>query len=114
MLQDFIEVRGLGLLNIRTIFGETAVRRKMKLRLIAHLDRPQAGQRNPTERLPLAEITEDILGVTIRKVTLPVAAGRNLAVLVEAAVRNEILKLRGIDSTAEFMARQRQQLDKAE
>ena len=113
MLKDFIEVRGLGVLNIRTIFGETAVRRKMKLRLLAHLERPQpGGARNPAERLPLMEQSEEILGVNVRKVTIPVAAGRNLAVLVEAAVRNTILKLRGIDSTAEFLARQREQMDK--
>jgi len=111
LLKDFIEVRGLGLLNIRTIFGETAVRRKMKLRLIAHLERPAAAStRHAAERLPLAELAEEILGVTVRKVTIPVAAGRNLAVLVEAAVRNEILKLRGIDSMAEFMQRQKQQM----
>ena len=110
MLKDFIEVRGLGLLNIRTIFGETAVRRKMKLRLIAHLERPSSATRHAAERLPLAEVSEEILGVTVRKVTIPVAAGRNLAVLVEAAVRNEILKLRGIDSMAEFVARQKQQM----
>jgi HPr kinase/phosphorylase len=114
MLIDFIEVRGLGLLNIRTIFGETAVRRKMKLRLIAHLERPQPGVRDPAERLPLAELSEEILGVPVRKVIVPVAAGRNLAVLVEAAVRNEILKLRGIDSTAEFLARQKLQMDEEE
>jgi HPr kinase/phosphorylase len=114
MLKDFLEVRGLGLLNIRTIFGETAVRRKMKLRLLAHLARPQPGGRDAAERLPLTEQSEEILGVTVRKVTVPVAAGRNLAVLVEAAVRNEILKLRGIDSTAEFLARQKQQMDKGE
>jgi HPr kinase/phosphorylase len=114
MLKDFIEVRGLGLLNIRTIFGETAVRRKMKLRLIAHLERPVPGGRNPSERLPLAELSEEILGVTVRKVINPVAAGRNLAVLVEAAVRNEVLKLRGIDSTAEFLARQKQQMQDSE
>jgi HPr kinase/phosphorylase len=112
MLKDFIEVRGLGLLNIRTIFGETAVRRKMKLRLVAHLQRPQPGGRDLAERLPLAELSEQILGVTVHKVIIPVAAGRNLAVLVEAAVRNEILKLRGIDSTAEFLARQKQQMEK--
>jgi HPr kinase/phosphorylase len=112
MLKDYLEVRGLGLLNIRTIFGETAVRRKMKVRLIAHLERPQPGGRDPGERLPLAELSEAILGVTVRKVNIPVAAGRNLAVLVEAAVRNEILKLRGIDTTAEFLARQKQQMDK--
>jgi len=114
MLKDFIEVRGLGLLNIRTIFGETAVRRKMKLRLVAHLAKPLPGGRDPTERLPLAALSEDILGVTIRKVVIPVAAGRNLAVLVEAAVRNEILKLRGIDSTQEFLSRQQQQMQQEE
>jgi HPr kinase/phosphorylase len=110
MLKDFLEVRGLGLLNIRTIFGETAVRRRMKLRLICHLQRPHPGGRDAAERLPLAELSEEILGVTVRKVNIPVAAGRNLAVLVEAAVRNEILKLRGIDSTAEFLARQKKQM----
>jgi HPr kinase/phosphorylase len=114
LLKDFIEVRGLGVLNIRTIFGETAVRRKMKLRLVCHLVRPAPGARDPAERLPLAELTEEILGVTIRKVNIPVAAGRNLAVLVEAAVRNEILKLRGIDSMAEFLARQAQEIKKGE
>jgi len=114
LLKDFIEVRGLGVLNIRTIFGETAVRRKMKLRLIAHLDKPVPGGRDPAERLPLAELSEEILGVTVRKVNIPVAAGRNLAVLVEAAVRNEILKLRGIDSMAEFLARQTQEIQKGD
>jgi HPr kinase/phosphorylase len=114
LLKDFIEVRGLGVLNIRTIFGETAVRRKMKLRLVAHLARPAPGARDPTERLPLSALTEEILGVTVRKVMIPVAAGRNLAVLVEAAVRNEILKLRGIDSMAEFLARQSQEIGKGD
>ncbi|MGE5640918.1 MAG: HPr(Ser) kinase/phosphatase [Clostridia bacterium] len=111
MLRDFLEVRGLGLLNIRTIFGETAVRPKMKLKLIAHLERPLPGGRDAGERLPLADMSEDILGVTVRKVVIPVAAGRNLAVLIEAAVRNHILKLRGVDSMAEFMARQREALE---
>jgi HPr kinase/phosphorylase len=114
LLKDFIEVRGLGVLNIRTIFGETAVRRKMKLRLVTHLSRIPSSSRDPSERLPLSELTEEILGVTVRKVIIPVAAGRNLAVLVEAAVRNEILKLRGIDSMAEFLARQNQEMQKGE
>src|SRR3954453_18694836 len=109
MLKDFLEVRGLGLLNIRTIFCETAVRRKMRLKLVAHLERQALG-RDPTGPLPLAALSEDILGVTVGKVIIPVAAGRNLAVLVEAAVRNQILKLRGIDSMAEFVARQSREL----
>ena len=110
MLKDFLEVRGLGLLNIRTIFGETAVRPKMKLKLIAHLERPAPGGRDAAERLPLADMAEDVLGVTVRKVVIPVAAGRNLAVLIEAAVRNHILQLRGVNSMAQFMARQEQAL----
>ena len=104
MLRDYLEVRGLGLLNIRTIFGETASRRKMKLKLIVHLQKPVAGADAP--RLPLDAQTQEILGVAIRKVVVPVAAGRNLAVLLEAAVRNSILQLRGIDSMQDFIERQ--------
>lgn len=104
MLPDFLEVRGLGLLNIRTIFGETASRRKMKLKLIVHLQKTSTAVDAP--RLPLDAQTHEVLGVPIRKVVIPVAAGRNLAVLLEAAVRNTILQLRGIDSMQDFMDRQ--------
>jgi HPr kinase/phosphorylase len=105
MLRDFLEVRGLGVLNIRSIFGETAVRPRKALRLIAHLEAPMPGS-EPRERLNTRSGTQDILGVEVPTVTLPVAPGRNLAVLVEAAVRNHILLTRGIDSTREFIARQ--------
>lgn len=108
MLRDYLEVRGLGLLNIRTIFGETASRRKMNLKLIVHLQKPLAGIDAP--RLPLDAQTQEILGVPIRKVVIPVAAGRNLAVLLEAAVRNTILQLRGIDSMEGFVTRQQRAL----
>lgn len=108
MLRDYLEVRGLGLLNIRTIFGETASRRKMKLKLIVHLQRPLRGADGP--RLPLDAQAQEILGVPVRKVVIPVAAGRNIAVLLEAAVRNSILQLRGIDSMGDFINRQQQAL----
>ena len=108
ILRDFLEVRGLGLLNIRTIFGETASRRKMRLKLIVHLHRQQPGVDTP--RLPFEAQTQEILGVNIRKVNIPVAAGRNLAVLLEAAVRNTILQFRGIDSLNEFIARQQEEV----
>lgn len=110
LLKDFIEVRGLGLLNIRTVFGETACRRKMRLKLIVHLQRPNATLPEMA-RLPLDALTENVLGVPVRKVVLPVAAGRNLAVLLEAAVRSTILLLRGIDSMDEFLQRQQQALE---
>jgi HPr kinase/phosphorylase len=105
LLRDFLEVRGLGVLNIRSIFGETAVRPRKALRLIVHLDAPESGA-EPRDRLATRSGTQDILGVEIPTVTLAVAPGRNLAVLVEAAVRNHILLTRGVDSTREFIARQ--------
>jgi HPr kinase/phosphorylase len=108
MLRDFLEVRGLGLLNIRTIFGETASRRKMKLKLIVYLQKTAAAADAP--RLPLDAQTQEVLGVPVRKVVIPVAAGRNLAVLLEAAVRNTILQLRGIDSLQDFMDRQQRMM----
>ncbi|SFU95318.1 HPr(Ser) kinase/phosphatase [Pseudoduganella namucuonensis] len=107
LLQNLLEVRGLGLLDIKAIFGETAVRRKMRLKLIVHLVRRSALEEE-VERLPFHFPTEDVLGLPVRKVVIPVAAGRNIAVLLEAAVRNTILQLRGIDTLQEFMERQRQ------
>lgn len=104
LLQNLLEVRGLGLLDIRAIFGETSVRRKMRLRLIIQLVRRSAI--DEYERLPLEALTQNLLGLPIRKVVIPVAAGRNLAVLAEAAVRNTVLQLRGVDTMREFMERQ--------
>jgi HPr kinase/phosphorylase len=114
LLMDFLEVRGLGMLNIRTIFGETAVRRRKNLKLIVQLEKPVGGHVPGIERLPLNASVEQILDVDIRQVQLPVAAGRNLAVLVEAAVRNYVLQLRGIDSTQEFIQRQERYLGSQE
>jgi HPr kinase/phosphorylase len=112
LLKDFLEVRGLGMLNIRTIFGETAVRTKKNLKLIVQMEKPVGGVIPGLDRLPLNASSEDIMGISIRKVVLPVAAGRNLAVLAEAAVRNYVLQLRGIDSTQEFIQRQEKQLSR--
>lgn len=106
LLRDFLEVRGLGVLNIRTIFGEAALRPRKNLKLVVRLERPAGHDLSLMERLPLKPGTERLMGVDMRKVTIPVAAGRNIAVLVEAAVRNYVLQLRGIDSTQEFIARQ--------
>ena len=110
LLKNLLEVRGLGLLDIKAIFGETAVRPKMNLKLVVHLLGPQPGHAR-YERLPLDNETTDIIGVAVRKVVMPVTAGRNLAVLVEAAVRNSILLLRGINTIATFMENQRLSMD---
>ena len=104
LLQNLLEVRGIGLLDIKAIFGETAVRRKMRLKLIVHLVRKETLEKE-FERVPYEPLYEDILEVPVRKVVIAVDAGRNLAVLVEAAVRNTILQLRGIDTYREFIER---------
>jgi HPr kinase/phosphorylase len=111
LLRNLLEVRGIGLLDIRAIFGETAVRRKMRLKLIVHLVRKETMERE-YERLPYEPLTQDVLGVPVLKVVIQVVAGRNIAVLVEAAVRNTILQLRGIDTYQEFVERQRREMER--
>jgi HPr kinase/phosphorylase len=110
LLLNLLEVRGIGLLDIKAIFGETAVRRKMRLKLLVHLVRKETMERE-FERLPYEPLFDDILGVPVRKVVIAVDAGRNLAVLVEAAVRNTVLQLRGIDTYAEFVRRHQKAMD---
>lgn len=111
ILKDFLEVRGIGIINIKSIFGETAVRPRKTLRVIVHLEDHSNEKFSDLDRLQVNATFQEILGVAIRKVTIPVAAGRNLAVLVEAAVRNFVLNLRGIDSTREFIERQQRLMD---
>jgi len=111
VLRDFLEVRGIGILNIRTIFGETAVRPRKLLKLLVHLEDHSNEAFSDLDRLQVNATYQDVLSVPIRKVTIPVAAGRNLAVLVEAAVRNFVLNQRGIDSTKEFIERQQKLME---
>ena len=110
LLQNMLEVRGLGLLDIKAIFGEAAMRRRKRLRLIVELTRNQDYDAN-FERLQLPNLTQEVLGMQVRKVLIPVAAGRNLAVLIEAAVRNTILQLRGINTLEDFMERHRKAME---
>ena len=112
LLQNLLEVRGIGLLDIRAIFGESAVRRRMRLRLIVHLVRKETMERE-YERMPYQPLTQDVLGVPVLKVVVQVVAGRNIAVLVEAAVRNTILQLRGIDTYQEFLERHRRAMERS-
>jgi HPr kinase/phosphorylase len=111
LLMNLLEVRGIGLLDIKAIFGETAVRRKMRVKLIVHLVRKETLERE-FERMPYEPLYEKILDVPVRKSVIAVDAGRNLAVLVEAAVRNTILQLRGIDTYKDFTERHQRALDR--
>lgn len=111
LLQDMLEVRGLGILDISEMFGDTAVKRNKYLRLIVHLERqdPQTDPK-PVDRLYGDVGHRRVLELDIPLITLPVAAGRNLAVLVEAAVRSHILKGKGIDAAQTFIDRQAHQM----
>ena len=110
LLQNLLEVRGIGLLDIKAIFGETAVRRRMRLKMIVHLVRKETMERD-YDRMPHEPLYQQVLGIPVRKVVIQVVAGRNIAVLVEAAVRNTILQLRGVDTYQEFTQRHRRAMD---
>jgi HPr kinase/phosphorylase len=112
LLRDFLEVRGLGLLNIRYLFGETAVKVKKNLKLIVELFKPSAEEMGQLNRLDMEASRENMIGVEVPVVRIPVAAGRNLAVLVEVAVRNHILKSRGINPMEQFAIRQQAEIDR--
>ncbi|TCS70452.1 Hpr(Ser) kinase/phosphatase [Sulfuritortus calidifontis] len=112
LLRGFMEVRGLGVLDIRRLFGEAAVKFKKNLKLIVHLT--PAEQWQDVDRLAIQSGSETILGVEIPKVSIPLAVGRNLAVLVEVAVRNHILRQHGINSTEEFVNLQHQAMQGGE
>lgn len=111
LLRDLLEVRGLGVLNVREMFGHTAVKKSKYLRLIINL-KPH---RDGTEPDAMTRITGDnstyeVLDMQVPMLTIPVAPGRNLSVLVEAAVRSHMLKSQGIDPARTFMDRQARQL----
>lgn len=105
-LRDFLEVRGLGILNIRAMFGECAVLRSKTLNLIIDLQPLDHRQLECIDRLTGSLTASNILGVAIPKIIMPVAPGRNLAILVEAAVRHQILRIRGYDAGVDFIDRQ--------
>ena len=111
LLSEFLEVRGLGILNIRAMFGDSAIKQSKYLRLIVHLKRMTDAELSTMERLSPMQDVRDVLGVLIPQVTIPVAPGRNLGILVEAAVRNHMLKLKGYDANDVFIERQQRFID---
>jgi len=112
LLQDFLEVRGLGVLNIRELFGDNSVKPTKPLDLIIQLEHADKLMSMEQDRLKIASQQEKILGVKIPKFLIPVAAGRNIAVLVEVALRNHMLLLRGVNGTRQFMQRQAREMKK--
>jgi HPr kinase/phosphorylase len=111
LLQDLLEVRGLGVLNIREMFGHTAVKPSKYLRLVIHLKPMLVGEETDAMTRLTGDVSRrNVLDVDVPKITIPVAPGRNLAVLVEAAVRSHVLKSKGIDPAQTFIDRQAHQM----
>lgn len=106
ILKDFMEVRGLGVLNIRAMYGDHAIKQNKYLKLIIHLVHMTHEQQMKMDRLYGSRSSRKILKVDIPEIVLPVASSRNLAVMVEAAVRNFILSDQGHSAADEFIQRQ--------
>jgi HPr kinase/phosphorylase len=109
MLRDFLEVRGLGILNVRAMFGASAIKQNRNLRLIIILQELENAAE--IDRLHGSKRMRKIQDVEIPEITLPVGPGRNLAVLLEAAVRNHILNTKGYDASQAFIDRQKRRLE---
>ena len=108
LTRHHMEVRGLGVINIRDLFGVAATRLSKRMELVVQLERWDAGREY--DRLGLEEDTWDLFGVKIPLVHMPVAPGRNLAILVEVAARNQLLRARGLNAARDLASRLDQQL----
>lgn len=113
-LYGFIEVRGLGILNVRAMFGDTAILNSKRLRLVINMQLFSKQDHTKIDRLSTKEHYKNILDTEIPVVVLPVAPGRNLAVIVEAAVRNHVLLLNGYNATEDFIKKQQKLINKNE
>lgn len=100
ILRHHIEVRGLGILNIKDMFGVTAIRMRKKIELVIEfVDWDQVGS---CDRIGLEKKFYETLDIKTPMIVLPITAGRNMAVIVEVAARNQLLKVMGYDSAKDF------------
>ncbi|MBA3817505.1 MAG: HPr(Ser) kinase/phosphatase [Deltaproteobacteria bacterium] len=95
-----MEIRGLGIINVKDLFGVSAVRETKKIELVIELLEWSDG--HEYDRLGFDDRTEDLLGLLVPSVRLPVRPGRNLATLIEVAARNQLVKVQGIHSARAF------------
>lgn len=103
VLQDFLEVRGLGIINIRELFGNKAIRKQKVLELVINILQVSPDELYHIDRLHGMHDTYSVLGTDIPRVSIPVAPGRNLAILIEAAVKNYQLQGQGYNASHDFM-----------
>jgi HPr kinase/phosphorylase len=103
LTRHHMEVRGLGVINIRDLFGVASTRVNKRLELVVQLERWD--QNREYDRLGLEDSYYDLIGVRLPLVRMPVAPGRSVAILVEVAVRNQILRARGRHAARDLVAR---------
>ena len=103
LIQNLIEIRGLGILDIAELFGVAATREHKRIELHIELEAWTAGR--TYDRTGLDEHTRDILGQDVRSIRLPVKPGRNIAGIVEVAARNMLLRMRGHDAARRLNVR---------
>jgi len=103
LTRNHMEVRGLGLINIQDLFGIAATRSSKRIELVVQLERWESGR--DYDRLGLAELSYELLGLSIPLIRMPVAPGRNVATLVEVAARNQLLRARGHHAARKLVAR---------
>ncbi len=103
LIRHHMELRGLGIVNVPMLFGISAVLERHTVEFVIHLTHWVEGREY--DRLGLDEESQEILGVAVPKVTMPVATGRDLALLVEIAVRNQLLRRRGYHAAREMAAK---------
>ena len=103
MLRHHMEVRGLGILDIKDLYGVTAIRERKRIDLVVSLEAWQPGA--SFDRMGLDDHHQEILGVSVREVRLPVKPGRNMSSIIEIAARNELLRQAGHHPARELVAR---------
>lgn len=112
LLRGFIEARSLGILNVRKLFGLRSLLTASLLDLVITLDTPDSIAETGLERLSGVRGTRELLGVHVPEVSIPVRLGHNLAVLVEAACRDQRLRRRGYRADEDFASRQLMEINR--
>jgi len=110
LTRHHVEIRGLGLVNVTDLFGVSATRASKRVELVVHLERWESGREY--DRLGIESSAVGILGVQVPCVAMPVAPGRNLAMLVEVAARNQLLRSRGRHAARLLAERLERQLER--
>lgn len=108
LTRHHMELRGLGVINVRELFGIASTRNSKRVELVVQLERWESGKEY--DRLGLDEPAYEILGLKVPLVRMPVAPGRSIATLVEVAARNQLLRARGVHAARELAARVDEQL----